>query len=80
MVKRREIDFTQGPLIRKMIVYALPIIGVNVLQLLFTATDVAMLGIFTNDMAVAAVLYFLYKKTKKRIEAEIANTRVQQSV
>ena len=38
-----------------MIIYALPIIGVNLLQILFTATDVAMLGIFTNDMAVAAV-------------------------
>lgn len=55
MVKRSEIDFTKGPLLKKLIIYALPIIGVNLLQILFTATDVAMLGIFTNDMAVAAV-------------------------
>lgn len=55
MTKRNEIDFTKGPLLKNMIIYALPIICVNMLQLLFTATDVAMLGIFTNDMAVAAV-------------------------
>ena len=55
MTKSREIDFTEGPLLRKIILYALPIIGVNLLQLLFTAADVAVLGIFTTDQAVAAV-------------------------
>lgn len=55
MARRHEIDFTEGPLIKKMIIYALPIIGVNVLQLLFGAADIAVLGIFTNDQAVAAV-------------------------
>lgn len=55
MKKTREVDFTEGPLLMKMIVYALPIIGVSILQLLFTAADVAVLGMFTNDQAVAAV-------------------------
>lgn len=55
MVKNHEIDFTSGPLLKKMILYALPIVGVNILQLLFNAADVAVLGIFTNDHAVAAV-------------------------
>lgn len=55
MVGKHEIDFTVGPLLKKIIIYALPIIGVNVLQLLFTAADVAVLGIFTTDQAVAAV-------------------------
>ncbi len=55
MAKAYEIDFTKGPLLKKMIIYALPIIGVNILQLFFTAADVAVLGIFTNDRAVAAV-------------------------
>ena len=55
MKKNREVDFTEGPLLMKMIVYALPIIGVSILQLLFTAADVAVLGMFTNDQAVAAV-------------------------
>ena len=55
MVKKREIDFTQGALVGKMIIFVIPIIGVNVLQLLFTAADVAVLGIFATDQAVAAV-------------------------
>jgi putative MATE family efflux protein len=56
MTNRREIDFSVGPLFKKMILYALPIVGVNVLQLLFTATDLSVLGIFTgNDNAIAAV-------------------------
>ena len=55
MAKAHEMDFTHGTLLKKMLLFALPIIGVNVLQLLFTAADVAVLGIFTNDNAVAAV-------------------------
>ena len=56
MIKTREIDFTIGPILKKMILYALPIIGVNVLQLLFTMADLSVLGIFTkNDNAIAAV-------------------------
>jgi putative MATE family efflux protein len=56
MVKKHELDFTVGPILKKMILYALPIIGVNVLQLLFTAADLAVLGYFTNnDQAIAAI-------------------------
>ncbi|MBR2432855.1 MAG: MATE family efflux transporter [Clostridia bacterium] len=55
MAKKYEMDFTEGSILKKMIICALPIIGVNILQLLFTAADVAVLGIFTNDHAVAAV-------------------------
>ena len=55
MARSHEMDFTTGPLLKKIIIYALPIIGVNILQLFFTAADVAVLGIFTNDQAVAAV-------------------------
>lgn len=55
MKKSQKVDFTTGPLLKKIILYALPIVGVNVLQILFTTADVAILGIFTNDQAVAAV-------------------------
>lgn len=56
IARKNEIDFTSGPLLKKMIIYALPIIGVNVLQLLFTTADLSVLGIFTrNDDALAAV-------------------------
>ncbi len=54
--RRHEIDFTTGKLLKKMIIYALPIIGVNVLQLLFTTADLTVLGQFTrNDNAIAGV-------------------------
>lgn len=55
--KRGETDLTVGPIFKKLIIYALPIIGVNVIQLLFNAADVAILGIFAenSDLAVAAV-------------------------
>ena len=55
MKASQKVDFTTGPLLKKIILYALPIVGVNVLQILFTTADIAVLGIFTNDQAVAAV-------------------------
>ncbi len=50
-----EMDLTKGPILKNLLIYALPLIGVNVLQLLFNTADVMVLGIFTNDAAVAAV-------------------------
>ena len=56
LVKNREVDFTSGPMFKKIILFALLIIGVNVLQLLFTMADLSVLGIITkNDYAIAAV-------------------------
>lgn len=55
MVKSRQINMTSGPLLSKIILFALPIVGINVLQILFNAADVAVLGIFASDQAVAAV-------------------------
>ncbi len=52
---KSRFNFTSGPLLKNMILYALPIIGINLLQITFTAADVAVLGLFTNDFAVAAV-------------------------
>ena len=53
---KHEIDFTSGALLKKMIIYALPIIGINILQLLFTTADLVVLGQFTrNDNAIAGV-------------------------
>ena len=54
---RHEMDLTVGPIFKKLIIYSLPLIGVNLLQLLFNAADVMVLGIFANDgdNAVAAV-------------------------
>ncbi len=53
----RETDLTVGPIFRKLLIYALPLVGVNLLQLLFNAADIVVLGIFAenSDNAVAAV-------------------------
>ncbi|MBR5900525.1 MAG: MATE family efflux transporter [Clostridia bacterium] len=55
MVRTHEIDVTQGNLLKNIIKFALPIIGINILQILFTTTDTIVLGVFTNDYAVAGV-------------------------
>ena len=53
--KTREMNLTEGPILKKLILYALPLIGTNILQILFNATDVAVLGMLVDDFAVGAV-------------------------
>ena len=55
MKRNHEIDLTHGAIFKKLIVFTLPLIFTNVLQLLFNATDIAILGIMVNDKAVGAV-------------------------
>ena len=56
-IVKHETDLTVGPIMKKLITYALPIIGVNMLQLVFNAADIAILGMFSTrgDIAVGAV-------------------------
>lgn len=57
MRKSKEMNMTQGNLYKQIIIYALPLIATNILQLLFNAADVAVLSIFAQDgdLAIAAV-------------------------
>lgn len=58
MVKERgsrEIDMLHGPLLKKIILFALPILATGILQQLFNAADVAVLGRFDTSEALAAV-------------------------
>lgn len=57
MVKTKEMDMTQGSIFKKLIICALPLIASNLLQLLFNATDIAVIGMLVpnGDDAVAAV-------------------------
>ncbi len=48
-------DMTQGPLLGKMVTFALPLMASGVLQLLFNAADTAVVGRFTGPEALAAV-------------------------
>ncbi len=54
-IRSNEIDATTGPILKKLIVYALPVIGVSLLQILFNSADVFVLSQFASDAAVAAV-------------------------
>ena len=45
MVARHEMDLTEGPILKKLIIYALPLMATNILQLLFNVADVVVLGV-----------------------------------
>lgn len=51
----REIDMTSGKLFPKIVAFSLPLILTGVLQLLFNAADIIVVGQFVNDGAVAAI-------------------------
>lgn len=50
-----EMDMTQGPLLPKVLMFALPLIATSVLQLLYNAADVMVVGQFAGQEALAAV-------------------------
>ena len=52
---RHEIDMIHGPLAGKMITFALPLAATAVLQQLFNAADIAVVGRFASSEAMAAV-------------------------
>lgn len=49
-VGRHEMDLTVSPIFKKLIVYALPLMATNILQLLFNVSDVMVLGIAGYDV------------------------------
>lgn len=55
MTKSKRKNFTEGAILKQLLLYALPLVATNVLQLLFNAADVAVVGIFAGDDPVAAV-------------------------
>ena len=55
MRKSYEIDMCSGPLFSKLLLFALPLILSGILQLLFNAADIVVVGRFTGSQALAAV-------------------------
>lgn len=53
--KNYEMDMCSGPVLSKMLVFALPLMLSSILQLLFNAADVVVVGRFAGDDALAAV-------------------------
>ena len=53
--KKFEIDMCNGPILKKMLLFALPLMCSSILQLLFNAVDVIVVGQYVGDNALAAV-------------------------
>ena len=50
-----EMDTCSGPILGKMLLFALPLMASSILQLLFNAADVIVVGKFAGDNSLAAV-------------------------
>ncbi len=53
--KKFEIDMVRGPVLSKMLLFSLPLMLSSILQLLFNAADIIVVGRFAGDNALAAV-------------------------
>ncbi|HKM28968.1 MAG TPA: hypothetical protein VJY37_04735 [Anaerovoracaceae bacterium] len=42
--KKHEIDMTNGPILKKMLIFAFPLMISSILQLLFNAADIIVVG------------------------------------
>jgi Na+-driven multidrug efflux pump len=54
-LKNRDMDMCSGPLLGKILIFSLPIMAMNILQLLFNAADMIVVGRFSGQAALAAV-------------------------
>ena len=52
---KNEIDMCSGPILKKMLIFAVPLMCSSMLQLLFNAADIIVVGRFAGDTALAAV-------------------------
>ena len=53
--KQYEMDMCSGPILRKTLMFALPLMLSSILQLLFNAADIVVVGKFAGDNSLAAV-------------------------
>ena len=52
---KKTVDMTEGPFFKKMIIFAIPLIISGILQSLYNAADMIIVGLYRGDVAVAAV-------------------------
>ena len=55
MINRRNIDLCNGPVLKSILLYTLPIILTGLLQLLFNAADLVVVGRYCGSLSVAAI-------------------------
>ncbi len=53
--KKYEQDFTQGPLAKQILLFSIPLMFTNVLQILFNMADIAVVGRFAGTIALGSV-------------------------
>lgn len=53
--KNYEMNMTEGPLLKKIILFAIPLMLTSMLQLLYNAADIVVVGKFAGDSSLAAV-------------------------
>lgn len=54
-IKKHEMDMTEGPLFKKILIFSLPLIFTGLLQCLYNAADLIVVGHFRGHIALAAV-------------------------
>ena len=55
LTKRRDIDMTGGPMLMKILLFTLPVILSNLLQMLYNAADMIVVGLSSEPDAVGAI-------------------------
>ncbi|MBQ8858822.1 MAG: MATE family efflux transporter [Clostridia bacterium] len=55
LLQKKEVDMTEGSVFRKIIAFALPLVLSNILQALYNAADMVVVGIFAGDLPLGAV-------------------------
>ena len=52
---KNGVDLTEGPFLKKIILFMLPVMCTSLLQSLYNSADLAIVGHFRGDLALAAV-------------------------
>ena len=55
LTKRKDVDMTNGPLLLKILVFVLPLILTNLLQMLYNAADMIVVGLSSEPDSVGAI-------------------------
>ena len=55
MLNRKHVNMTEGPIFPAIVVYSIPIVLSSIMQILFNAADLAVVGNFAGTVATAAV-------------------------
>ena len=65
--KKYQIDMCSGSILKKMLLFAVPLMCSSILQLLFNAADIIVVGRYAGDNSLAAVkLRHCYHIEKRR--------------